>query len=164
MNPKRQTLLDTASAEVGYEETPVNVTKYGEWFGLNGEQWCMIFFCWVYWKAGLSLGRGDFAKGWASVPNFLQHAYDNQLVTTEPQPGDAVIFDWNKQNPGHVEGRWTPRHVEMFEGWINRHEGTFTTYGGNTSPLDKSNGGMVQHETRSMQYVQAFVSPLSLEP
>lgn len=161
MNPIRQKLVDIAKSHIGYVEKPVNLTKFGERFGLNGEPWCMIFQSCNYADAGQSLGPGDYAFGWASVPGFLIKAREKHWVTTEPQPGDLVVIDWGKpQDPNASD--WKVDHVEMFIRWIDRHAGTLETVGGNTSPHDKSNGGEVQNPVRNMNIVKAFVNPKNL--
>ena len=46
----RQSIIDTAAAENGTKESPANSnkTKYGQWYGLDGEKWCAIFVSYVY--------------------------------------------------------------------------------------------------------------------
>lgn len=161
METKRQALLRIASTEIGYVEEPTNKTKYGEWFGFDGFPWCGMFMSWVYSLAGCPIPRVDFAKGFASVPAMFQYAKKNGLITTDPQPGDLVIYDWQK---GKVtESDWTPDHVGMFESWTDKQAGTFVAVEGNTSPKNMSNGGMVQSTRRNTLFVQAFVKLLKTE-
>ena len=37
-------VLNIARNDLGYKESPAgsNRTKYGEWYGLNGQPWCMM--------------------------------------------------------------------------------------------------------------------------
>ena len=110
---------------------------------------------WVYTQANRAIPKVDYLKGFASVPAMFQYAKKNGLITTDPHPGDLVILDWQK---GKVtETDWSADHVEMFEAWTDRQSGTFTTVGGNTSPKNLSNGGMVQEGHRNILFVQAFV-------
>ena len=48
-------LLDIARGELGYKETPANSnrTKYGAWYGLDGQPWCVMFVEWVFAQAGV---------------------------------------------------------------------------------------------------------------
>jgi hypothetical protein len=46
------TPLDFARQDIGYTETPVNKTKYGEWYGWNGVAWCVQAVQYWYAKAG----------------------------------------------------------------------------------------------------------------
>ena len=43
--PKASDILAIAQAELGYTENPrgSNRTKYGKWFKLDGNPWCMMF-------------------------------------------------------------------------------------------------------------------------
>ena len=47
-------ILQVARGELGYTESPAgsNRTKYGAWFGLNGQPWCMMFVQWVFSSEG----------------------------------------------------------------------------------------------------------------
>lgn len=155
METIRQALLRIARAEIGYIEKTGNFTKYGQWFGLDGVPWCGIFMSWIYTQVNRGIPHVDFPKGFASVPAMYQYAKKNDLITEDPQPGDLVILDWQK---GKVtENDWSADHVEMFESWTDRSAGTFSTVGGNTSPKNLSNGGMVQEGRRNTLFVQAFV-------
>ena len=50
-------LLDIARGELGYKETPANSnrTKYGAWYGLDGQPWCVMFVEWVFAQASVKL-------------------------------------------------------------------------------------------------------------
>lgn len=48
-NKFKQVLL----AENGTVEVPNNRTKYGKWYGLDGNPWCAMFVSWCAWKAGI---------------------------------------------------------------------------------------------------------------
>ena len=43
--------IEIAKAEVGYVETPDNITKYGEFTKANGLPWCGSFCNWVLAQA-----------------------------------------------------------------------------------------------------------------
>lgn len=45
--------VSAAQGEVGYVETPVNITKYGAWYGLDGQPWCAMFVSWCANQAGI---------------------------------------------------------------------------------------------------------------
>src|SRR5689334_14566854 len=109
----REAIISIAKKEIGYTEVPDNKTKYGQWFGLDGVAWCGIFCSWVYSMAGHPLGNIGYLKGFAGVGTALAH-WKNQ-ITTEPKPGDLVIFDWQKDNK--------PDHVGLFVQWLDRHAG-----------------------------------------
>ena len=50
-------LLSIAAGELGTVEAPAgsNRTKYGKWYGLDGEPWCMMFVQWCFAQAGMPL-------------------------------------------------------------------------------------------------------------
>ena len=167
----RQDIINVATKEIGVSEYPPgsNSVKYNDWlYGADyaakllpsQKEWCCAFYSYVRHEAGASIGKGDFLKGFASVPFFYQHFKAN--ITTNPQPGDAVIYDWEMGKPGHVCTDWTPRHIGMFVEWIDKKAGTFYTIEGNTSTTNQSNGGMVMKRQRNLAFVQAFINPLNL--
>lgn len=43
--PTASDVLSIARGEMGYTESPQgsNKNKYGRWYGLDGEPWCMMF-------------------------------------------------------------------------------------------------------------------------
>ena len=61
----RQTIIQMATEEIGTKETPSNSnkTKYGAWYGGEGEAGGSQFVSWVYHHAGHPLGKVDDAKG-----------------------------------------------------------------------------------------------------
>lgn len=137
-------------AELGIKEDPPNSnkTKYGKWFGLDGVAWCGIFCSWCYYTAGRPITGGGYLKGFAGVETALATWKDK--ITTNPQPADLVIFDW--------DGNKKPDHVALFLAWIDRSAGTFYTIEGNTSPTNQSNGGQVMKRQRNMAKVEAFIN------
>lgn len=147
-------IIDIATKEVGYKETPSNTnnTKYGEWFGLNGVAWCGIFCSWVYDKAGCSLGNIGFKKGFAGCQIAVAYFKKSNEITNIPQPGDLVFFDWNG------DGRYD--HVGIY--FKHLDQDSFRTIEGNTSFTNQSNGGEVM--IRDRKYKNAlFVHPTVLD-
>jgi cell wall-associated NlpC family hydrolase len=147
----RERIVELATEEVGYSETPMNTnkTKYGKWFGLDGVAWCGMFCSWVYDKAGVNLGRIGFLKGFAGCQTAVAHFRKTGEVTNAPQPGDLVFFDWNK------DGRFD--HVGIFCRKVSATY--FETIEGNTSITNQSNGGQVMLRRRSYGTGVLFVSP-----
>jgi hypothetical protein len=147
MNERRIRILAIAAKEIGYAEKPVNLTKYGEWFGLNGVAWCGIFCSWAYAKAGLMIKGGGYSKGFAGCATIVASKKDK--ITTDPNPADLVIFDWNADKK--VD------HVALFVQWIEPGK-TFETIEGNTSVKNQSNGGQVMRRTRNVSNVSCFIN------
>src|SRR3954464_12799599 len=108
----RQSILNIAQAEVGTTENPAgsNRTKYGVWYGLNGVPWCAIFVSWVYNKAGHALGKIDTVKGYHYCPSAYNFWKAQNRLTTTPQPGDIILFDWN--------GDGKCDHTGIFVQWL----------------------------------------------
>jgi hypothetical protein len=154
----RDQVLKIAMGEVGYKESPANsnLTKYGEWYGVNGKKWCALFISWVYDQAGFKWPKQlDSPKGFIWVPVIIYRSKQfPQLYTRtfDPLPGDIVVFDW--------EGDKEPDHVALFVKWIVKGK-TFETIEGNTSKGNNSNGGQVQYrKDRSMANVLCFVQAI----
>ena len=87
-------VLSVAKAEIGYTETPANSnrTKYGAWFGLNGQPWCMMFIMWCFSQAG---GYEMPPIHTASCGSLMRAAKSKgQWITGDYHPGDVVIFDF----------------------------------------------------------------------
>ncbi len=151
----RQDIINVANSQVGITESPLNSnnTMYGEWFNLNGQPWCAIFVSWVYAEASYPLPAIDGPKGFSSVQDGYEYWRNKGELTTTPQMGDIVLFDWN--GDGHCD------HTGIFESWIE-HGSTFNTIEGNTSLGNNSNGGQVMKRQRKIGSVKAFVSPAIL--
>lgn len=95
----RNKIVSIAQAEVGYKEQGNNITKYGEWYGMQDE-WCNMFVCWCAAQAGIG---EDIIPKMAYVPSTAnwfdeKGQYKNSKANGEnyiPQAGDIVLFDYN---------------------------------------------------------------------
>jgi len=137
-------LIEIARAELGYKEQPVNRTKYGKWFNLDGHPWCGVWVSWVYDKAGTPLPRIGYLKGYAGCQTAVRYFKDFKKIVTQPIAGDIVFFDW--QNDGKHD------HTGLFVRHLD--DKTFLSIEGNTSSANNSNGGEVQERVR--KYSQAI--------
>lgn len=149
-------ILEIASKELGTTEIPDNLTKYGKWYGLDGNPWCAMFVSWVYTQAGLSKSvAASTSKGFASCDAGLKwFAKKNKLVPVgEAQEGDIVFFQFDTDaQPDHVgiveKNNTTLKRLVCIEG--------------NTSPDNKgsqSNGGGVYRKKRAYGTVMAVARP-----
>jgi hypothetical protein len=121
-----------ADAAKGVAETPVNLTPFGEWYGMNGVAWCCIYVTYRLSKAGYTgFERGKFASYCGAVVDAARRRERGLALTKTPERGDLVIY--NKDE-----------HIEFFVEWVTPNE-SFRAVGGNTSAHDgsKSNGGQV---------------------
>lgn len=143
-------IIEIASKEIGYSESPnnSNKTKYGKWFGFDGVAWCGMFVSWVYFTAGKPLGKIGFTKGFAGCQTAVSYFKKNGKITVNPTIGDIVFFDWNS------DGRYD--HTGIFVKWIDSD--TFETIEGNTSLTNQSNGGQVMRRVRNKK-TAIFVHP-----
>jgi hypothetical protein len=135
-------IVRIAAGEIGTEESPKNSnkTKYGKWARYDGVPWCGLFTSWVYEKAGFPLPRIGFRfNGFAGCQTAVAYFRKHKKIVTDPQPGDIVFYDWNK------DGRHD--HVGIFEVWIDKD--TFTAIEGNTAVGNDSNGGKVMRRNRN---------------
>lgn len=149
----RQKVLDTAKAELGTKENPANSNKnkYGNWYGMDGVMWCVEFVSWVFDHAGHPLGNLQTPKGIHHCQTAHNYYKNRNMLTSNPQPGDIVIFDWT--GDGHAD------HIGIFNQWSDTGKTKFTSYEGNTALHDDSNGGMVMLRNRLRSQVKSFVNP-----
>lgn len=145
-------LLNIARAELGYKETPAgsNLNKYGKWYGLNGQPWCVIFVMWVFARAGVNLPTRT-----ASCTTLRDAAIAAECwVTGDYRKGDIVIYDWHGNN--------TPDHC----GIVDEVEGaTVAAIEGNTAVGNDSNGGAVMRRSRPLNQILGAVRPIyEVEP
>jgi len=147
-SPVRLAALERAKAELGVFESPAgsNRTKYGAWYGMDGNPWCAMFVTWCYSFGADDVDRtaGPFVRGsrYAYCPYVVADARANRygLTTTDdPIPGDLVVYDW--------EGDTVYDHIGLFERWAGGS--TFDAIEGNTSTDNQSNGGKVMRRRRS---------------
>ena len=142
-------ILAVARVELGYKESPAgsNRTKYGAWFGLNGQPWCMMFIQWVFTQAG---AESLLAARTASCGAFMRVAKAaGQWVTGVYQPGDIVIMDFpgNKAKTDHCGIVVTA----LTDG--------VRTIEGNTGVGNDSNGGEVMERTRPLSVIIGAYRP-----
>lgn len=151
----RNNIIRIAESQLGTAESPPNsnMTKYGEWFGLNGTPWCGQFVSWVYDKAGANLGRIGYLRGFAGCQTAVAHFRDKRQSTIHPKEGDIVFYDW--------AGDGRSDHTGIFVRWTGVKEGEFEAIEGNTSLTNQSNGGQVMRRFRHIKHVLIFASPLS---
>lgn len=130
-------ILAIAQAEVGYIEQPVNLTKYGKWYGMNGQPWCAMFISWLFAQAGDAETIGKFAY----TPTFAQSFKNRGEWGTVPKVGSIAFFNF----PDSVD---RIQHVGIVQSFDNH---TVTCIEGNTSSGStgsQSNGGQVARRAR----------------
>lgn len=139
-------LLDIARGELGYKETPANSnrTKYGAWYGLDGQPWCVMFVEWVFAQASVKLPIET-----ASCTILMNAAKSaGNWVTSNYQTGDVVIYDWG--------GDKRPDHCGIVEAVGGS---SITAIEGNTAIGNDSDGGEVMRRTRTLGQIWGLYGP-----
>lgn len=140
-----QQVIKIAAEEIGYTESPANSnrTKYGSWYGMDGQPWCMMFVQWCFTQAGVPL---PYRTASCSALERWYRQNNPEAVHASPAPGDVAIYNF-----GHTG------IVERVEA-----DGRITAIEGNTSPSEagsQNNGGGVYRKTRNTGSVTAFLRP-----
>lgn len=143
----RERALAGAIKWIGTKENPrgSNHTQFGAWYGVDYQPWCAIFVTYCFEiEAG---GSPSFERGshYAYCPYVVSDARNNRnglSVTTDPIPGDLVVYDWDRD--------LTYDHIGIFEKWIDRPRGRFNAIEGNTGASNYSNGGQVMRADRTL--------------
>jgi hypothetical protein len=151
----RSLLLKYARSQIGYVERPVNRTKYGRQYGMDGIFWCMAFV-WCCFEN--SDNKGLIIK--TASTRELYHAAkrgDRHMTwlgpDATPMPGDLVEMRMGDQ-PKPVN------HIGLFERRLP--DGRLVCIEGNTGgrgPGGERNGGMVARKIRDRRHVVNFVRP-----
>lgn len=150
LKPLREKALARAVSQIGKHEEPFgsNRNPYGAWYGMNGVPWCAEFVTWCYVLEGSKgLARGSRYAYVPWIVNAARAGNFHLAITSSPQPGDLVCFDWD--HDGLAD------HVGLYERDLPGDK--FSTIEGNTSTSSDSNGGQVMRRERARSQVQAFV-------
>ena len=136
--------LEVARGELGNTESPAgsNRTKYGAWYGMNGQPWCMMFVQWCFAQAGYPLPHRT-----ASCGELLSwyRKYAPERIVAVPQARDIIIYTFG--------------HTGIVESAVGS---AVTAIEGNTSPGEagsQDNGGGVYRRKRSRTRVKAYIRP-----
>ena len=92
----RNCLVNIALDEVGYQEVSGGYTKYGAWYGIPYDHWCVIFVSWCAYQANISEaiipkknGTGDFVRHFNIDSDDITPQFGG---TAEPQVGDIFML------------------------------------------------------------------------
>jgi len=105
-------MVDIAMSQVGYRERNSdgsygngNISKFGEWYGMNGQPWCAMFVSWAAEQAGV---LGNVVPKHAYTPAGVDAYKARGLYATSdsgyiPREGDTIYFYSEKKGRiGHV--------------------------------------------------------------
>lgn len=146
-------MLEVARGELGYREAAGNRTKFGKWYGLDGQPWCAMFTSWCFAQIGTPRG-GMTHTAW--TPGIYQAARRAGRWHERPDPGDLVLFCFmapSKQRPLGI------CHVGIVE---RVHGDTITTIEGNTDAAGSRTGGQVMRKTRRTR-IAGYARPVYAE-
>lgn len=139
---KYDELVQAFADDIGYTESPKNSnkTKYGKWYGNNGQPWCMTMVQYKHDEVDCKLPYQT-----ASCSALLNWYKKNkpEYVYDEPQKGFIVIYNFG--HTGVVESATATKIVAIE---------------GNTSSSNagsQSNGGGVYRKTRAKTTVTAYI-------
>lgn len=77
-----------ASSQVGVREVDNNRTRYGRWYGQDGQPWCAMFVSWAFHAGGHRLPRLQGAKGFAGVRAGYDALKRQGKIFQRPRVGD----------------------------------------------------------------------------
>jgi hypothetical protein len=143
-------ILTIAYKEVGYEEKPVNITKYNKAFGQQGLQWCQVFVWWVFKQANAYFIKSGYTPTGAAWFEKNEAWHDKGT----PKTGDIVYFDFPNDGVDRISHvgicvkAMTDEDILCIEG---------NTQGGNEG--DQRNGGMVAIKLRNKSQIVGWGRP-----
>lgn len=133
-------VLAVAQAEIGYVEGRGNRTKYGAWYGMDGQAWCAMFTSWVLQHAGMPRNP---TTHFAYTP-YGYNAYRSAgRWHASPQPGDLVFFSFSQPSSSRPLGISHVGFVEAVQ------SGAILTIEGNTDVAGGRTGGRVMRKRRT---------------
>lgn len=128
--------IEIAKAEIGYVETPDNITKYGEFTKANGLPWCGSFCNWVLAQAQVKVHSLVSTAVGAHKFKEIGRWHDKPVV------GDFAFMDFPHDGVDRIS------HIGIVVGVKGN---IVTTIEGNTSGSgDQRNGGMVMVKERTV--------------
>ena len=151
-----ETVLEIARKELGYTESPPksNRTKYGKWYGLDGNPWCMMFVMWCFYQAGALYLLPKKTASCGELRKAARQA--GRWVTGEYQPGDILIYDFPKTG---VETDHTGLAERIHRNSVTGEIVSVTAIEGNTGVGNDANGGQVMRRTRKVSLILGAVRP-----
>jgi hypothetical protein len=146
-----QQMLGVVCSQIGYREGRSrsgdwnNDTKYGRWYGLNGQAWCAMFISWC----AAQVGASDIIPRFAYTPAGAQWFRSRGLYGNTPKVG-AIGF-LHSSTLGRI-------HHTFFVEAVHA-DGTFTTIEGNTNTNGSAQGDGVYRLRRRVSSVYTFGYP-----
>lgn len=127
-------VLEVARHEIGYVEERGNHTKYGVWFGMDGQPWCAMFVSWVAARADAT----DIIPKHAYTPSGAAWFAAKGEWGAAPRVGAVAYYDFS--------GLHRVSHVGLVESV--HADGSWVSIEGNTDVAGGRTGGRVMRQTR----------------
>ena len=128
--------IEIAKGEIGYVETPENITKFGEFTKANGLPWCGSFCNWVLAQANVK--NHSVVSTAVGAHKFKEIGRWHEM----PAIGDLAFMDFPHDGVDRIS------HIGIVVAIDGK---TITTIEGNTSGTgDQRNGGMVMVKQRTI--------------
>lgn len=147
-----EAVIKLAQSQIGITESPrgSNRTKYGRWYGMDGQPWCAMFTSWVFHQAGspLPVMQQSAPSGAAYCPFIENFARVAGQWHSQPRRGDLALFHFGRREAVHIG------IVESVQSG-----GRFTSIEGNTSATSNDNGGAVMRRSRNRSQCRGFYRP-----
>ena len=116
-------MLAAALSQLGEREQAGNRTKYGAWYGADGQPWCAMFISWCAAQAALPqqvLPRMAYivffdanGNGQADHVGLVERVAGNMLYTVEGNAGDAVARGCYRLDDARLFGYGRPAYQEV---------------------------------------------------
>ena len=143
LEKKSNSQLEVKTANAG----SANYTKYGAWYGMDGQAWCAMFVSWCFAElAGGKAGAKKMLCGglYASCTTMYNAFKKAGRVHSEPQPGDIIVFN---QKAGSTTMSHTGIVTKITGGRVYTIEGNTGSASGVVA-----NGGGVAAKSYSLSY------------
>lgn len=146
-----QDVLSVASRQIGNREHPPgsNRSKYGTWYGMDGNPWCAMFVSYCFHQAGMPLPIKT-KKGFAYCPDGVNwFKKSGRWSPSNPAPGDVIFFSWKQDDVAD--------HVGIVKSVLPN--GQVESIEGNTSTVSNDNGGQVMVRQRGASLILGYGKP-----
>jgi CHAP domain len=120
----------------------------------RANNWCSDFARYVWKQSGANVSGMDPWAGSFYRATKSTTRWQARSTGYVPQPGDAVVFDWDRLGGG--TNGWGIDHVGIVESYVN---GALTTIEGNTKPSGATTDG-IYRRSRALADVIGYVKPV----
>lgn len=131
----KRRVLNCARDQLGTREQPINLTKYGAWYNMNGQPWCAMFISWVAAHTGTTSIIPRCAYTPSGAAWFMAHLAWGHT----PRVGAIVYYD--------LAGLGRISHTGIVEQVFP--DGSWYAIEGNTNVAGSRDGGGVRRQKRT---------------